>query len=47
MTSGAAVLQVAKHADAVWREKRAALLSRVQFVGGSFLDPGAWPFSAF
>lgn len=37
-------MQVAKHADAVWRQKRAALLSRVHFVGGSFLETGAWRF---
>ena len=42
--SGADLLQVAKHADAVWREKRAALLPRVQFMGGSFLAAGAWHF---
>ena len=38
---GVAALQVAKHAEAVWQQKRAALLPRVQFVGGSFLEAGA------
>lgn len=34
-------LQIAQHAEAVWQQKQPALLPRVQFVGGSFLEPGA------
>ena len=35
------MLQVTEQAQLAWKQKSPELLSRAEFVGGSFFDPGA------